>query len=675
MKSVYAAVIALSFLCIGLLAATKIVDPDTMQYLASGRYTLEHGLERDCVFSYASEKCQIVYPQWLFHVVAYAIYRAGSWNALCAFQVAIALSVFGVILVNHRRTSSHPLVVAAVVLLSAMVARERFMLRADFFALLPAVLLYYALERYWDKSATTASQRSMLPALAGIQAVWANTHGSFYIAFVILGAFLVESALTRRPGIRAALEASAVVVFASFLNPFGVKSFLQPLTFMLGGEQAAPQLEFLSPFAAADLEHLTITAYKVLLVLVVALLVLSFRALKLKDVLILAVLGYFSVSGVRYIALFAVFCAMLLPAYGEDLRARIARAIARKKVDRRGAVIASIASVFLASATLLIGYAAATDRIYRFDAISRRTGLGLSDLVYPIAAAEFVERNNLPGVMFNDYSIGTYLNWRLFPARKTFIDGHTYTPQGLAYYRLVMAGGVSYQQVVDRYDVNYFFLSHKSAEARDLIAKLYRDEQWALVYFDEVAVVFLRRTPGNDEVISRSRVDLAALEKSGPAPLANVRAAADFYLGRTDRGLALVGLGFNAEAVIELEEAARDNPESFVTLTALGLLLEQHGDSERARDACRRSVRARAGYAPGRFWLGILELHRKRTEEGIVELEAALRINPKFSFAHYNLGAAYENRGDKRRAVEHYRQELVINPAYKPALSGVKRLS
>ena len=276
--------------------------------------------------------------------------------------------------------------------------------------------------------------------------------------------------------------------------------------------------------------------------------------------------------------------------------------------------------------------------------------------------------------MFNDYSIGTYLNWRLFPARKTFIDGHGYTPERLAYYRQVMAGGVPYRQVVDQYRVNFFFLSHKSGEARDLIAKLYRDEHWVLVYFDEIAVIFLARTPENENLIARYPVDFSAGEHAGAAPLSNVREPEDAYLGHTDRGLAFLGFGRVAEAEADLEQAARENPRSFVTLTALGLVLEQRGDGARALEACERSVRVRPGYAPGRFWLGVLYLHRKRLDEGIAQLEEALRINRAFPLAHFNLGAAFENRGDKRRALEQYRKELEINPSYQPAQKGVRRL-
>ncbi len=655
----------------GLLAATKICDPDTMQYLAGGRYTLAHGLETACVFGYASEQCQIVYPQWLFHVLTYLVYTLGSWNGLVAAQVAMALAVFAVIARRHARAGIHPLSSAALLVAAAMVARERFMFRADFFALIPAVLFYVSLARLFESGEL---RRRDLLAAGGVVVLWVNTHGSFPVALAILGAFVVDASIRRDVPRSRVFAAVGTIAVASVLNPYGFVSFLQPFRFLMGGSASAPQAEFLSPFAPADLEHVSVVAYKVLLAGAIVLLVAAHRTVRVRDALILAALGALSATGIRYIALFAVFCALLLPVQLETVRAWIAARLPSASRDRlsRGIEVAAAAALALSIAG--IAQASVTNGIYRYDAISRRAGFGLSDLAYPVGAAEFVDRSRISGAMFNDYSIGTYLNFRLFPARRTFIDGHTYTPESLQAYRQVMAMATPYAGVVDRFGINYFILSHKVGETRDLIAKLYHDEQWALVYLDEIAVVFVKRVPENDALIARFRPDLRSFGKDPLPPLVDIVTPEDFYLGHTDRGLALGTLGLAEAAAFELEAAARENPESFVTLTALALTLEQNGDAARALDACRRAVRARPGYAPARFWLGVFYLRRKNVELGIEQLEAALRINPKMPLAHFNLGAAYENRGDKVRAAGHYRAELAINPAHRPAQTALRRV-
>ncbi len=49
-------------------------------------------------------------------------------------------------------------------------------------------------------------------------------------------------------------------------------------------------------------------------------------------------------------------------------------------------------------------------------------GTGLS-WWYPARAFDFIEREKLPGNIFNGFSLGGYLTWRLFPEYRDYIDG------------------------------------------------------------------------------------------------------------------------------------------------------------------------------------------------------------------------------------------------------------
>lgn len=671
----------------GLLAAVRISDPDTMQYLAGGRYIVAHGLEHGCVYSYAGEDCQIVYPQWLFQVLSYLAYFIGGYGTLVALQIALVVAVFGTIVREEHRRGTYFLVTAYVVVLTALVARERFQFRADFFAILPAVWLYYALDRL-KAAADRRTARRLWVAIACIQAAWANLHGSFPIGFLIAAAFLVESGLdsmragnkARRTGaplagalVKRVAAAFGIVIVASFLNPYGPKAFFQPIQFLLQGSAMSPQLEFLSPFAPADLERTPVMAYKLMLVLLAVVVLSSLRRLRATDVLILAPLTYLSATGVRYVALFAVFCAVLTPRLVDELRAGAALRWASLRSGRAPVFVAVVAAVLLLGFVAGTAIGVSTNALYRYDSVTRRTGFGISDLVFPIAAADFVERNAPAGNMLNDYSVGTYLNWRLFPARKTFVDGHTYSAARLAEYLKFIGGGTSYQSIAAKYDVGFFFLSHKSAETRALIRNLLRDSQWALVYFDEMAMIFARNRPENAEIIGRYRIEPKALAAL-PRELANIRHPDDTYLGHTDRGLILSTLGFAQAATSELETAVAANPRSFVALTALGNQRSQAGRLDEGVVACETAVALRSRYAPARACLGVLYLQQKRTKEAIASLERAVALNAKAAIVHFNLGIAYENDGERRRALEQYRKELALNPAFKPAQEAMRRL-
>ena len=51
-----------------------------------------------------------------------------------------------------------------------------------------------------------------------------------------------------------------------------------------------------------------------------------------------------------------------------------------------------------------------------------------------------------------------------------------------------------------------------------------------------------------------------------------------------------------------------------------------------------------------------------RTDEAIREYQAALRINPDYADAHYNLGVAYAQQGRTDEAMREYQAALRVNP-------------
>jgi hypothetical protein len=221
-------------------ATSKVNDPDVFQYLAHGKYILEHGFDGKCVFNYSSQTCQIAFSEWLFHVIIYVVYLIGQWNALVVFQIFIILAIFLIIFLNSRKSKHSDFSTVLFVFLAVIVASERFMLRADLFGLLMAVSFYFVLKSYLEKAFFENQQKNytyLIFLLLFIQVIWANTHGSFPLAFGITGAFFAEELLKslRRRYIlkknnRIFSKKSATIgaililcIFVSLINPFGVQ--------------------------------------------------------------------------------------------------------------------------------------------------------------------------------------------------------------------------------------------------------------------------------------------------------------------------------------------------------------------------------------------------------------------------------------------------------------------
>ena len=61
-------------------------------------------------------------------------------------------------------------------------------------------------------------------------------------------------------------------------------------------------------------------------------------------------------------------------------------------------------------------------------------------------------------------------------------------------------------------------------------------------------------------------------------------------------------------------------------------------------------------------------LQQNRLDAALQEYAEAIKVNPNFSEAYYNLGLVLHRQGEKEAAITAYRQSLVINPTSVAAL-------
>lgn len=121
------------------------------------------------------------------------------------------------------------------------------------------------------------------------------------------------------------------------------------------------------------------------------------------------------------------------------------------------------------------------------------------------------------------------------------------------------------------------------------------------------------------------------------------------------RGTALASERRYEEAARELARALALQPD--LTEAHLGLGYARL-DTNEAGQALREFefVLAKNPSSPGaRVGVGIARIRLGQVDEGIRLLEEAVVLNPEPVRGHYELGRAYEARGDAARAVHHYR--------------------
>ncbi|MCK4401793.1 tetratricopeptide repeat protein [bacterium] len=95
----------------------------------------------------------------------------------------------------------------------------------------------------------------------------------------------------------------------------------------------------------------------------------------------------------------------------------------------------------------------------------------------------------------------------------------------------------------------------------------------------------------------------------------------------------------------------------------MGVAYYQLGHHQEAIGAYKQAIRINPNYANAHYNLGVVYGKKlKCYHEAIKAYNQAVCISPDFTKAHYNLGAAYCDIGHWDKAIEAYKQAIRINP-------------
>jgi hypothetical protein len=109
----------------------------------------------------------------------------------------------------------------------------------------------------------------------------------------------------------------------------------------------------------------------------------------------------------------------------------------------------------------------------------------------PVQAVDWLAANPQRGNMFNEFTWGGYILYRMWPDERVFIDGQTdfYGEALSREYLDVVSANAGWQAILERYRVEWMLIS-----VQDPLAVKLSGEQagWSVLYSDETSVVFRR---------------------------------------------------------------------------------------------------------------------------------------------------------------------------------------
>jgi arabinofuranosyltransferase len=185
-----------------------------------------------------------------------------------------------------------------------------------------------------------------------------------------------------------------------------------------------------------------------------------------------------------------------------------------------------------------------------------------------------------------------------------------------------------------------------------------------------LADVVRMNTGGYDGLVDRKRPPVDTEIDWDEYIAANANFAEPYYR----RGRDAIDRKANAQAIDDLREAVRRDPEHIDALTLLGKLLTDEGEIDPAIAIWNRVLRIDPRNAAAYVYLGDIALRTGEVERAIGFLEQAIKLDPGLAIAYNNLGVAYSFLGDYPRALTWLRRALGFRPNSADNLEDIGRV-
>jgi hypothetical protein len=556
-----------------------VFDPDFWWHLASGRWMWQNkSLLHEDPFNFAvfpsesSLRRDFVLKQyWLSQLLFYAVYSIAGFKGIVLLRASVFTAMFYTIYRLMRGEGVGRLVSVPLIYLASMAVIKEFSYVGDkpqMWTSLISVILIYVLEHMKRGEKWTYY---MLPAL---MVLWANMHAGFVLGDIIITIYLA-SAVVFRTGSKSFYVSTALALLLSGLNPKGYMAFLRVFSTMLNIESVRYLeniVESQSIFSHASLAGIlkTLPFFSSLLIISLAAFALNIRnsgKMKRELVLLYVLVFLMGLKSIRYIIFFATVASFITAVNLRDVTAAVGRLAPKTMTLKKSFSVLAIVIILVLSADLAARGAGMTSLHKEKPYVNDYGGV-----------VDFMKRTGLKGNIFNDYAVGGYLIWWLYPDIKVFTDGRAISYAGFDLFRHVVDRPQAplsrydhtpvYERALESFNMDIAVLPGCDKVSGTTIAlshTLIEDKRWAIVYADAHAIVFMRRTPANSMFINRhSLPDTAGYDNilaMAAAAARNSRHAQMMPGIKLSLAIAYKGKGNRAEALRWINEYLRLRPD------------------------------------------------------------------------------------------------------------------
>ena len=471
-------------------SAQPVSDPDFWWHLKTGEYIVDtRSIPHTDIFSTLRFGSEWVTHEWLSEVFMYGVFRVLGFGGLIVVFSLLITVAFGIAYQRCRQLARDRYIPGFVLLLAAAATLPTWGVRPQMFSLLFASIFISFLDRY--------SRTEAMPSiwwLAPLMVLWVNLHAGFalglgLIVLTIVG-LLLDYLLVHQYSfpevwrhIRPLSLLLIICVAAVCLNPNGTRIYSYPFETL----SSHAMMQYIEEWRSPDFHNPQFQLLSLLFFTTFSALALSSKRVRPSQLLLLAATGWATLRSGRNVVFFSLVAMPLLAEHSwilindQPWGSRFHINDDRERAGRPAGKL--ILNILLFGVALGVGALAVGSAVRRQPAVETQE--------FPAAAINFIRQQKPPQPIFNEYTWGGYLIWKLYPDYRVYIDGRAdvYGDKFVQEFLGIHDGNQAWRERLDTYGVRTVLVKPNVA----LASLLRQDDGWQKVFEDPQAVIFVRR--------------------------------------------------------------------------------------------------------------------------------------------------------------------------------------
>jgi hypothetical protein len=342
-----------------------------------------------------------------------------------------------------------------------------------------------------------------------IQFLWINMHIFFILGFLIQGAFWIDHFIKNK-GKRISLDISLIIIISlivSLINPYTWKALVEPFGIFRSYAYKVAENQTVIFMMKQGFFHFHYLVFFVISVIAGCLFILTPKE-KFRFHYLLLMLFFCIAAWLinRMMIFYALISIPIIYDMTLHLRSTYKKAIS---YSFSGVFFALFLFSFFFPKSIYgeqKGHKPSNRQLknWTYNPVKGNFGLGL--IPGNTIAVDFIRTHKIPGLIFNNYDIGSYLIYGLYPWKRVFTDNRPEAYPVDFFRKTYVPAQQKYNQWKElnnfyHFNIIFFYRHDMTGWGQHFLIERVYDPEWAPVFVDDYCLIFVKRNSLNKTLI------------------------------------------------------------------------------------------------------------------------------------------------------------------------------